>query len=183
VVVITGGGYGTIRRGVHSQSIVVCVRVLVCLFCVVFVLCLCRVFVSRLFVCLFVLCVLCVLCVVCSSAELRNFVFGCFLPYQIPYLSSTGLSRVLALLGLRPARPYSIIPQSCGILCCWFFCHIKPPISPSTGLSHVLALLGLRPASPYSIIPQSCGILCCWFFLPYQTPYLAEYGPSCVVGR
>src|SRR3989344_2774947 len=66
---------------------------------------------------------------------------------------------------------------------CLFFCHIKPPISPSTGLSHVLALLGLRPASPYSIIPQSCGILCCWFFLPYQTPYLAEYGPSCVVGR
>ncbi len=39
-----------------------------------------------------------------SSAELRNFVFG-FLPYQMPYLSSTGLSRVLVLLGLRPASP------------------------------------------------------------------------------
>src|SRR3989344_5798480 len=129
--------------------------------------------------------VLCCICVVFVSCVCVTFVclFGCVLPYQIPYLSSTGLSRVLALLGLRPARPYSIIPQSCGILCCWFFCHIKPPISPSTGLSHVLALLGLRPASPYSIIPQSCGILCCWFFLPYQTPYLAEYGPSCVVGR
>jgi hypothetical protein len=29
-----------------------------------------------------------------SAAELRNFVvFGCFLPYQTPYLASTGLSR------------------------------------------------------------------------------------------
>ena len=173
----TTGRPFTINRGVCS-----CARVFVlCCICVV---CLCRVFVSRLFVCLFVLCVLCVLCVVCSSAELRNFVLlVVFLPYQIPYLSSTGLSRVLALLGLRPARPYSIIPQSCGILCCWFFCHIKSPISRVRASRMFWPYSDYGQPAPYSIIPQSCGILCCWFFLPYQTPYLAEYGPSCVVGR
>jgi hypothetical protein len=97
----TTGRPFTINRGVCS-----CARVFVlCCICVV---CLCRVFVSRLFVCLFVLCVLCVLCVVCSSAELRNFVLlVVFLPYQIPYLSSTGLSRVLVLLADygQPASP------------------------------------------------------------------------------
>jgi hypothetical protein len=54
------------------------------------------------------------------SAELRNILCCCccccwfFCHIKPPISLSTGLSRVLALLG----RPYSIVPQSCGIFCC-----------------------------------------------------------------
>ena len=131
--------------------------------------------------------------------------FAAGLAYQTPYLASTGplacfffFWSYYLLTRRQPARqPYSIIPQlSCGILCCcWFFCHIKPPISPSTGplacrdlliyaaakilppppnggLSRVLVLLTDR--QPYLIIPQSCGI--CQGGRLLSSPYLAEYG-------
>ena len=138
------------------------------------------------------------------SAELRNFLLPGW-HIKPPISRVRALSRVFfffwsyyLLTRRQPARqPYSIIPQlSCGILCCcWFFCHIKPPISPSTGplacrdlliyaaakilppppnggLSRVLVLLTDR--QPYLIIPQSCGI--CQGGRLLSSPYLAEYG-------
>ncbi|WP_238578503.1 hypothetical protein, partial [Neochlamydia sp. TUME1] len=49
-----------------------------------------------------------------SAAELRNFVvFGCFLPYQTPYLSSTGLSRVLVLFNNSAAELRNFVVFGC----------------------------------------------------------------------
>ena len=179
----TTGRPFTINRGVCS-----CARVFVlCCICVV---CLCRVFVSRLFVCLFVLCcVFCVFCVFCvlfvvpqSCGILCCWLFFCHIKSPISRVRASRVFWPYSDYG-QPA-PYSIIPQSCGILCCWlFFCHIKSPISRVRASRVFWPYSDYGQPAPYSIIPQSCGILCCWFFLPYQTPYLAEYGPSCVVGR
>ncbi len=119
-----------------------------------------------------------------------------FLPYQIPYLSSTGpLACFLVLLADygQPASPplfSSSAAELRNILCLVVvgFFAISNPLSLEYGPSRVFfgpttyLLLATttdygQPA-PYSIIPQSCGILCCWLvFLPYQTPYLASTGP------
>ena len=87
---------------------------------------------------------------------------------QVPIiitLSSTGLSRVPA--------PYSIVPQSCGILCL-VFCHIKCPISRVRASRVFLVLLAdygqPAPPAPYSIVPQSCGILWCLVFCHIKCP-------------
>ena len=50
-------------------------------------------------------------------------------------LSSTGLSRVLVLLGPRPAGPYSIVLQSCGIFVFCVWPYLLSPRLSSTGLS------------------------------------------------
>ncbi len=105
---ITGGGYRTTGRPFKINC-----GVFVCLCCVVFV-------------------CLCCLCWCVCVAFVSRLLFGCcfffFLGHiKSPISPSTGLSRVLALLGLRPARPpYSIVPQSCGILCCCFLPYQIP---------------------------------------------------------
>jgi len=69
------------------------------------------------------------------------------------FFSSTTLSRVLALLGLRPARPYSIVPQSCGIFCCR--AGISNPLSREYGPSRVFFFLGPTTYLPAASPPAS----------------------------
>ena len=125
-----------------------------------------------------------------SSAELRNFVFGCCCcffaisnPLSLEYgpLACFGPTRTTAS---PPACPYSIVPQSCGILCC-FLSYQIPYLSSTGPLACFLVLLTDygQPASP-PLFNSSAELRNFVFgcFLPYQTPYLAEYGPLACFG-
>jgi len=88
------------------------------------------------------------------SAELRNFVLLLlllFLPYQTPYLASTGplACRDFSSTALSPRvlAPYSIIPQSCGILCCCRFFAISNPLSREYGPSRVPGFANMPPTN------------------------------------
>jgi len=86
-----------------------------------------------------------------------------------------------------PARPYSIVPQSCGILCLVvvvFFCHIKPPISRVRASRVFWSYSDYGQPASLPLFNSSAELRNFVFgcFLPYQTPYLAEYGSSRVVG-
>ena len=182
---LTGGG--TVRWGVHSKSIVVCVHV-----CVVLCVCrLCRLCRVCLFVCL---CVLCVLCVFATHTTHTQHTHNTTHTHTHTHTHNAHTHQVRAsrvfwsyhyyyyysrTTACQPARPPARPPlfnssarraaEFCGG--CLVFCHIKCPISRVRasrvgGISYICqnfaAKQGVRASrvfwGPYSIIINSAEL-------------------------
>ncbi|KIC70697.1 hypothetical protein DB44_GI00020 [Candidatus Protochlamydia amoebophila] len=111
-----------------------------------------------------------------------------FLPYQTPYLSSTGLSRVLVLFNNSAAELRNfVVFGCCCCCCCCFLPYIKPPISrvrasrmfwPYYYSRTTASPPARQPALFNSSAAELRNFVVFGCFLPYQTPYLASTGLS-----